>query len=137
MWYTALICPDELFWVEQRGAGRVGFDGYNCRAKGSTTLRQNENKPVGLAIDSDEKVMFWSNDQNAKPFDSWLSKVRWPLVRLRHCLQRSLSIHAMVERRGRCCVAVPLRATLHLILLHDFLEGDVVDSVGASPLFDG
>ena len=72
---AALICPDELFWVEQRGAGRVGFDGYNCRAKGSTTLHQNEEKPVGLAIDSDEKVMFWSNDQNAKPGDSWLSKV--------------------------------------------------------------
>ncbi len=55
--------------------GRVGFDGYNCRAKGSTTLSSNEEKPVGLAVDSNAKVVFWSNDQNAQPGDSWLTKV--------------------------------------------------------------
>lgn len=73
----ALICPDELFWVEQRGESRIGFDGYDCRAKGSTTLHTNEEKPVGIAIDSNVKVVFWSNDQNAKPFDSWLSKISY------------------------------------------------------------
>jgi len=71
----ALICPDQLFWVEQRGQSRVGFDGYDCRAKGSTTLSSNEEKPVGIAVDSTQQVVFWSNDQNAQPGDSWLTKV--------------------------------------------------------------
>jgi len=62
-----------FFWAEQRGAGRVGFDGWDCRAKGSTLLSQAEEKPVGLAVDSDLQLVFWSNDMNAQPKDSWIS----------------------------------------------------------------
>lgn len=70
-----LICPDSLFFVEQRGEGRVGYTGYDCRAKGTTALVNNEYKPVGVAVDSNTQQVFWSNDMNAKPFDSWLSQV--------------------------------------------------------------
>jgi len=82
-----LICPDQLFWVEQRGAGRVGFDGYSCRAKGSTTLVSGQQKPVGIALDSEAKVVFWSNDQNAKPDDSWLSKINFDSTGLSQFVQ--------------------------------------------------
>ena len=71
----AVIFPDEVFWVEQRGAGRAGFSGYDCRAKGYTTLTQGEEKPVGVAVDSEAQLMFWSNDQDYKPYDSWLTSV--------------------------------------------------------------
>ena len=75
-WRAGVINPDQLFWVEQRGAGRVGFDGWDCRAKGSTLLSVNEYKPVGLAVDSNVQMVFWSNDMNDQPKDSWISMVR-------------------------------------------------------------
>jgi len=70
-----VICPDSMFFVEQRGEGRVGYVGYDCRARGTTALVNNEYKPVGVAVDSNTKQVFWSNDMNAKPFDSWLSQI--------------------------------------------------------------
>jgi len=73
MFPPGIMSPDQLFWAEQRGAGRVGFDGWDCRAKGSTLLSVNEYKPVGLAVDSNTQMVFWSNDQNAQPKDSWIS----------------------------------------------------------------
>lgn len=71
---SGVFCPDQVFFVEQRGESRVGYLGYDCRAKGTVTLTNNEEKPVGIAVDSNEKMVFWSNDQNAQPFDSWLTQ---------------------------------------------------------------
>jgi uncharacterized surface protein with fasciclin (FAS1) repeats len=73
----AVLCPDELFWVEQRGSSRVGYSGYDCRAKGQTQLSVDEVKPVGIAVDSNTQQVFWSNDENHKPSDSWLSTVKF------------------------------------------------------------
>lgn len=70
-----VFCPDELFFVEQRGESRVGFLGYDCRAKGTTAITDGEEKPVGIAVDSDSQTVFWSDDQNVSPYDSWLSKM--------------------------------------------------------------
>jgi hypothetical protein len=99
---AGILNPDTLFWVEQRGAGRVGFDGWECRAKGSTLLSQNEYKPVGLAVDSDDQIVFWSNDQNAQPKDSWISMVcaccSWPA-----CLACLQACSAAAARHVRAC----------------------------------
>lgn len=73
----AVLCPDELFWVEQRGSSRVGYNGYDCRAKGQAQLSVNEIKPVGIAVDSNTQQVFWSNDENHKPNDSWLSTAKF------------------------------------------------------------
>lgn len=70
-----VICPDSVFFVEQRNNSRVGYVGFDCRAKGTTELVHGEYKPVGLAVDSGAKKVFWSNDQNAKQFDSWLTSL--------------------------------------------------------------
>lgn len=70
---SGIFCPDSLFFAEQRHESRIGYVGYDCRSKGTTVLSNNEDKPVGLAVDSKTQEVYWSNDQNAKPFDSWLS----------------------------------------------------------------
>lgn len=52
----AVFQPDQLFWVEQRGNSRVGYSGYNCRSKGTTVITANQEKPVGIAVDSAQQV---------------------------------------------------------------------------------
>lgn len=101
---AALICPDQLFWVEQRGEGRVGFDGYDCRAKGSTTLSRNEEKPVGIAVDSSEQLIFWSNDQNAKPQDSWLTRVFFNGTGLSQFIQGMYDPQGQATRTSVACM---------------------------------
>lgn len=68
-----VFCPDTLFWVEQRGNSRIGYTGFDCRAHGTTVLTANQVKPVGVAVHSESQQVFWSDDENAKPYDSWLS----------------------------------------------------------------
>lgn len=70
-----VFCPDTIFSVEQRSAGRISSYGFDCRAKGTSHITSNQEKPVGLAVDSNTKQLFWSNDENY-PFDqptSWAS----------------------------------------------------------------
>jgi len=73
----SLFPNDVAFFGEQRSAGRIGFNGFDCRLKGTTILSSGEYKPVGLAIDSDAQIAFWSNDANANPFDSWLTRINF------------------------------------------------------------
>lgn len=73
----AVICPDALFFVEQRGQQRVGYEGFDCRAKGTEQLSQGEVKPVGIAVDSNTHTVFWSNDENNVPNDSWLTSASY------------------------------------------------------------
>jgi len=75
MFPAGLFPVDFLFWVEQRGEERTGYSGFDCRAKGTNVVAFQTEKPVGLAVDSSTKQMFWSNDQNAKPFDSWATSI--------------------------------------------------------------
>ena len=72
---AGLFPNDFVFWVEQRGQERVGYSGYDCRAKGTDVLAFQTEKPVGLALDSNTEQLFWSNDQNAKPFDSYATSI--------------------------------------------------------------
>lgn len=72
---ASLFPNDFLFWVEQRGEERTGYSGFDCRAKGTNIVAFQTEKPVGLAVDSNTKQMFWSNDQNAKPYDSWATSI--------------------------------------------------------------
>lgn len=70
-----IMMPDFFFWVEQRGEERTGYSGFDCRATGTRVVAFQTEKPVGLAVDSNTQQMFWSNDQNAKPFDSWATSI--------------------------------------------------------------
>lgn len=74
---AGIILPDVFFYVEQRGLGRTGYSGWECRAKGTSQLSAQEEKPVGCAVDDSEQFFFWSNDQNAKPNDSWITRVNY------------------------------------------------------------
>jgi len=69
------FCPDVIYAAEQRNTGRISSYGYDCRSKGVHHLTANQLKPVGLAVDSSAKKLFWSNDENY-PFGqptSWIT----------------------------------------------------------------
>ena len=75
----AAICPDKLFAAEQRTNARISSYGYECRSKNETRhLYISENqKPVGLAQDDKQQLVFWANDQDypRRSPTSWISKV--------------------------------------------------------------
>eukprot|EP01029_Cantina_marsupialis_P027671 TRINITY_DN773163_c0_g1_i1.p1 TRINITY_DN773163_c0_g1~~TRINITY_DN773163_c0_g1_i1.p1 ORF type:complete len:446 (-),score=118.31 TRINITY_DN773163_c0_g1_i1:475-1812(-) len=68
-----LFYPNSILYAEQRGEGRVIFGGYGCRSKKMKVVAKNQEKVVGLAVDSKEGTMFWSNDESVSPYDSWIT----------------------------------------------------------------
>ena len=75
----AAICPDKIFVAEQRSDARISSYGYECRSKNETRhLYLSDNmKPVGLATDNTEELVFWANDQDypRRSPTSWISKI--------------------------------------------------------------
>jgi len=72
------ICPDVLFAAEQRTDSRISVYGYDCRNRGFSHLVHGESKPVGLAVDSKEQTLFWSNDLDEphQSNTSWLTRMK-------------------------------------------------------------
>lgn len=73
-----VICPDTIFAAEQRAQARISAYGYNCRRSGVRHLtKQWATKPVGLAVDSAEELVFFSNDYDYPhgANASWITKI--------------------------------------------------------------
>jgi len=73
------ICPDVLFAAEQRSDSRISVYGYDCRNRGFSHLVHGEEKPVGLAVDSETNTLFWSNDMDSphQAPTSWITSMNF------------------------------------------------------------